>query len=236
MLNVFEIPKGYETKLKIVKALNLLIQESSIDRITVARICAQAGLARQTFYLHFNGKYDVVIWYDMMLSLDSVGQIGRTLTIREALLQLLPKVKEEDVFYKAAMRPRYDHDALFAFYIRSSYQLLAESITQYNKVSMTRQLRFELKFYSQMIAELYYQWVMGELGRELSVEEYAAYWDSCVPRNLYHAINDGVLSRRRQESRGGGGVTSDGGSYRSHICPSLRACEAGAAIHSCEKM
>ena len=57
--NIFSSPE-LSTKMRILHAV-----DKSLDRITVAEICRNAGISRQTFYRHFESKYDIPWWYSI---------------------------------------------------------------------------------------------------------------------------------------------------------------------------
>ena len=46
----------------IVQTFNRLLEKKSIDKITVTDIVNECGIARQTFYYHFQDLEDVVEW------------------------------------------------------------------------------------------------------------------------------------------------------------------------------
>lgn len=48
------------TKNLIAGSTKELIRETTIDKITVVKICEKAGISRRNFYRYFNDKYDVV--------------------------------------------------------------------------------------------------------------------------------------------------------------------------------
>ncbi|MEG0322750.1 MAG: TetR/AcrR family transcriptional regulator [Raoultibacter sp.] len=54
-----ESNKVRETKTRITDALFSLLENESIERITVAQVCALAKVNRSTFYNHFADIYDV---------------------------------------------------------------------------------------------------------------------------------------------------------------------------------
>ena len=54
--------KNEETLLLFAKAIKSLIKTQPLDKITVTDIVFQAGKTRQTFYRHFQDKYDLVNW------------------------------------------------------------------------------------------------------------------------------------------------------------------------------
>ena len=52
--NIFNSP-DLSIKMKILHAVN-----KSLDQITVAEICRNAGISRQTFYRHFESKQEIL--------------------------------------------------------------------------------------------------------------------------------------------------------------------------------
>ena len=50
------------TKKALASALKQLMEKKSFEKITVSDIAAECGLNRQTFYYHFQDKYDLVNW------------------------------------------------------------------------------------------------------------------------------------------------------------------------------
>lgn len=57
--SIFTSP-DLSTKMRILHAVN-----KSLDQITVGEICHNAGISRQTFYRHFESKYDIPWWYSI---------------------------------------------------------------------------------------------------------------------------------------------------------------------------
>lgn len=51
---------GEFTKNLIAQGTKKLMRETTIDKITVVRICEEAGISRRNFYRYFTDKYDVV--------------------------------------------------------------------------------------------------------------------------------------------------------------------------------
>lgn len=55
-----KIKKSEMTKKSIVDAAEKLFQKKSVDKVTVAEICREAGIAKGTFYLYYASKDDMV--------------------------------------------------------------------------------------------------------------------------------------------------------------------------------
>ena len=57
-----DLPDSNITKHAIAAALKELCREKSFDKICIADITSTCGLNRQTFYYHFEDKYDLLNW------------------------------------------------------------------------------------------------------------------------------------------------------------------------------
>lgn len=74
--DVFQTPE-LRTKMKILHAVN-----KSLDKITIAEICENAGISRQTFYRHFESKYDIPWWYSIFVASSILMKLAERLTGR----------------------------------------------------------------------------------------------------------------------------------------------------------
>ncbi|WP_320127393.1 TetR/AcrR family transcriptional regulator C-terminal domain-containing protein [uncultured Sphaerochaeta sp.] len=50
------------TKLALAQSLRQLMQERTLDKITVKEVVERCGVNRQTFYYHFRDMYDLLDW------------------------------------------------------------------------------------------------------------------------------------------------------------------------------
>ena len=53
------------TKLALAKALQELLNTKTLDEVRVSELCNRCNLQRQSFYYHFQDKYDLVAWIFM---------------------------------------------------------------------------------------------------------------------------------------------------------------------------
>ena len=51
-----------DIKYTLSDAAKHLMQTEDLEKISVAAICRQAGVSRQSFYRNFQDKYDLVNW------------------------------------------------------------------------------------------------------------------------------------------------------------------------------
>lgn len=57
------MPRSSRTKLLLAQTLRELMATTPLEKITVNDIVERAGVGRNTFYYHFEDKYDLVNWY-----------------------------------------------------------------------------------------------------------------------------------------------------------------------------
>lgn len=50
------------TKKKIAKVFKKLVAQSGFEKVTIAKIMQESNMRRQTFYDHFQDKFDLVDW------------------------------------------------------------------------------------------------------------------------------------------------------------------------------
>ncbi|MGV8905749.1 MAG: TetR/AcrR family transcriptional regulator C-terminal domain-containing protein [Acetobacterium sp.] len=92
------------TKKAIAKSFKSILKNKSFEKITIAEITAQCGLNRQTFYYHFQDKYDLINW---IVYQEAIVVITKDLTIENwdvKVLQLLSIMKNDRHFYQSTLK------------------------------------------------------------------------------------------------------------------------------------
>lgn len=92
------------TKKAIASGLKELTKKKSFDKITIHDIAEICGLNRQTFYYHFQDKYELVDW---IYYNEAISIIINNLTYDnwdKKVLEMLTKMKEDDYFYKDTLK------------------------------------------------------------------------------------------------------------------------------------
>ena len=74
--------KALFTKMRILSAI-----DEPIDLLSVADICAKAGVSRQTFYNHFKSKYSIFSWWSECCEPIYLDKIGFQYTWEEGTLR-----------------------------------------------------------------------------------------------------------------------------------------------------
>jgi len=90
------------TKLLLANALKELMTEKDFFSITIKMITDRAGVIRPTFYRHFRDKCDVLEFIAKTELLKKAFILTEGGMYREAMIFLLNKLRQEQVFYRKA--------------------------------------------------------------------------------------------------------------------------------------
>lgn len=87
-------------KYRLAEAIKTLMETEPLDKITVRDIVESAHTTRQSFYRHFQDKYDLVNWYFERLAQKSFKLMGVQYTLREGLLKKFEFIRQEkNIFF-----------------------------------------------------------------------------------------------------------------------------------------
>ena len=121
--------KNEETLFLFAKAIKSLIKKQPLDKITVTDIVSTAGKTRQTFYRHFQDKYDLVNWDFEKLVLKSFEEMNQGGSLQEALNLKFAFIEQEHTFFKEAFKSNdynnlihYDFCCIYDFYKNYIYK------------------------------------------------------------------------------------------------------------------
>ena len=157
------------TQRALSEALIKLLQDKPLNKITVNDIVSECGVARQTFYYHFQDIYDLLEW-----------------TLANDAAELSAKMSESDSWYdrfyvifssmkaqKALMTNVFNSLDSFTLYvyITDVTRELFSSIVDPSKADITdRQRTTLIEFYSRVFATILIDWIkhgMKEDAKEL---------------------------------------------------------------------
>lgn len=149
------------TKKAIATGMKELAKKKNFDKITVSDITEACGLNRQTFYYHFQDKFELVNWiYYNELILNVTDQLTYD-NCTEKVLQMLQRMKEEEYFYvntlKASVKNEFEE-----YLLKVTCELFCEIIGRIAKKNIKLdedEIRFIAEFYSYGITGTITAWV-----------------------------------------------------------------------------
>ena len=158
--------KNEETLFLFAKAIKSLIKKQPLDKITVTDIVSTAGKTRQTFYRHFQDKYDLVNWYFEKLVLKSFEEMNQGGTLQEALNLKFAFIEQEHAFFKEAFKS-------------NDYK---EYIHKNTGKTLSSDIDFLLKMYCRGSVDMTVEWVLNDM--PISKEDIVTYLIEAIPDKL----------------------------------------------------
>lgn len=147
------------TKRAIAEALKQVCREKPFDKISISDITAVCGLNRQTFYYHFQDKYELLSW---IYYNENFARIADDITLEnwdQKIFELLQNMRSEKTFYINTMK---EQEHTFESYLfEMAKALFSEAIFKLDeKGKLTEEERdFDAEFYAYGICGIIIDWV-----------------------------------------------------------------------------
>ena len=178
--------KNEETLFLFAKAIKSLIKKQPLDKITVTDIVSTAGKTRQTFYRHFQDKYDLVNWYFEKLADKSFRQIGNSSTLKEGLVKKFTFLLNDQIFFMQAFQSKdynnvenYDYQCILEFYKQIIHNKIGD---------IPEDIMFLLKMYCHGSITMTVEWAIR--GMKESPEMIADLLIDALPPKLEDLLSD----------------------------------------------
>ena len=107
--------KNEETLFLFAKAIKSLIKKQPLDKITVTDIVSTAGKTRQTFYRHFQDKYDLLEYCVKNIEQELTEKINTTQYSNSKefytnlVMSLLEYISENKKMFKSVLKNNFDN-------------------------------------------------------------------------------------------------------------------------------
>lgn len=160
------------TKKALAQSLKELGASKILDKITVADITNHCGVNRQTFYYHFNDKYELLNW---IYTQDLFIPLTEGLTFEnwgDKLIELFKYMKQEKSFFMNTIK---SSNNFFAEYSNKIFvELFKKAIIDLNMYSHSSEKEQDIcaRFFAYGLTGLIVDWTMKgmkEKEEELSV-------------------------------------------------------------------
>ncbi|MDO5601600.1 MAG: TetR/AcrR family transcriptional regulator C-terminal domain-containing protein [Oscillospiraceae bacterium] len=166
------MPDSLITKKAIAASFKELCREKGFGKVSVGDVTAACGLNRQTFYYHFEDKYELLDWvyyHDIFAGLVT----GITLdNWPQHLAALLRGMQADKKFYAGTVKAQPEH--FFQYLFRIVHPLFEEAIQQLNGPDGPDQetASFYADFFTHGCCGVILTWAAG--GMQASGDEIAA--------------------------------------------------------------
>ena len=170
--------KQYETRMRIVNAIEHLLKNKNPDDIRVSDVCRLSGISRTTFYVYFEDVFSAIQWLWDDLCSRTLYRINSELTWEEGHLAMFEGMLERASFYQKCFVCK-DYHSLFSYGYRKSLICHIDNIEQKLGRSLTEHELFELDYTVRSLSVMTTKW--AEEGMEPSVEDMTQLFSRFVP-------------------------------------------------------
>lgn len=163
---------------KLIAAALHLLQEGSLESLTVKQICQVAGVNRSTFYAHYSDLFDLLrhleneLYEELREAYADVPTLSQT-----SILLFLQHIEKHQYFYRAAF-PHYPEFPHFHYH-DTFYDHVVLPYCQRNGLNSQEERQYCLTFFQAGLAMVLRRWVNG--GCQEPAEEIAALLWRCLP-------------------------------------------------------
>jgi len=165
------------TKLALAKALQELLNTKSLDEVRVSELCSRCNLQRQSFYYHFQDKYDLVAWIFMQDTSRVFAACGSQLNL-QFMSSLLNTFYDKKQFYLRIMADRSQNLPLL--YIQDYVYRFC--LNRYQKRDHTCELKAKVKFLVYGSIGVVWEWLGDE--RDFTSDELAQWMFDMIPAEM----------------------------------------------------
>lgn len=177
------------TKKVIAKAFKDLMEVQPFSKISVSDIMSRANMRRQTFYYHFQDKFELLHWiYKQETKEHSIDFLAYD-DIQTIFRHLLHYFYENQTFYQRAMDVNGQNG--FSDYLYEHIQTLY--LNEIDRLSQ-KDREFISSFYSYGVVGIIHQWLQAHCPQEPDV----------IADHLYHLIHKPWQWSIQQESESSG--------------------------------
>lgn len=101
-----------QTKQKIARIFKQQVEQKGFEHVSVAQIMQQAGMRRQTFYDHFEDKYDLLTWTLKAMMQDDIENNLDYLPWQEIITLVFFDIQENATFYRSVLHSQAEVDVV----------------------------------------------------------------------------------------------------------------------------
>lgn len=175
-----------DSRLKIYKALEQLVQVKRISDIKVIDVCRLSGVPRSTFYTNFTDIFSVPqwLWDDMMGT--TLYMIGNTLTWDQGHRKMFQNL----LAHKALFIKIYwenDNNSILEYGYRGGYIAVKNNVQEHKNHEWTDEELLDLDYTIKALASLTTKW--GRDGMVVPVEKAVQIFNMHIPQFLKDLVN-----------------------------------------------
>lgn len=173
--------KHDESRVRIYKTLEQLVQTKRLEDITVVELCQLSGVPRSTFYSHFCDIYAIPQWlWDKMMG-ETLYQIGNHLNWDHGHRFMFTKLLEHKAFF-SRIYWESDNNSILEYGYRGGFDAVKSNVENRKNHKWTDAELVELDYTIKALAALTTKW--GRDGMIVPVETMVHIFNTHIPEFL----------------------------------------------------
>lgn len=186
-----------ETQERLAQSIKRLLTTRPLEKISVSDIVRDCQISRNTFYYHFQDKYDLVIWIFRNETEAWLTAEARTPEDDVAMiLKLCDYFRANRDFYRGALAYS-GQNSLREYLDQLVYQRLLARLCRLfpeeKDPEQERELRFAAEFFTAALVGLFSWWIKNGMEEDVSV------YHSCIRRILSGQLLESYLDAGKEE-------------------------------------
>lgn len=163
-----------------------LMKHTEFEKITVKKICEQAGVNRSTFYAHFLDIYDMLekmeshLHQELLDSLPDYSKPENMMFSRHLTIFFLKHIRDHQYFYKIALKTRRE------FPLKQGYEPLWNQVIKprckHAGITSEEEMMYYFVYFQAGFTMILKRWVDTECKE--SEDELASLLQNCLPTIL----------------------------------------------------
>jgi probable dihydroxyacetone kinase regulator len=150
----------------LAESIKELMNEKTLQKITVQMIVNNCNLTRQTFYYHFKDKFDLVNWI-FMTTIDHISESSSPYhPWNEVLGEMLNVMKKDKKFYVNAMNCE-GQNSFYQYITEYTHITYVKELTKrLDSNNLSEEMLFSIEFNSYGAVGMIYNWIKNNMSIE----------------------------------------------------------------------
>lgn len=173
----------------LVQSIVELAEHKNLDKITIREIVNNCGLSSQTFYNHFNDKYDLMLYvYNLKGRVLLQQYKNREISLRELLLLNLQFLKDHSSFMINAYTNTHGADSYRIKSSENSIQMFTEYMQEAaSPEGLTEEHFMHIRMFVYACTEITFFWILKH--PDTSAETMVEYLYDAIPASLLKLLD-----------------------------------------------
>ncbi len=169
------------TKIKFADALETLIHNKSISKITISDIVNTCGLSRRTFYNNFTDIYDLIFWTHEIRTKEAIDGFWIEEDFRQAFRTSMTIMKSHQTFYRQIAKKEGMNSFQNSF-MKQNFELSRIRVKNVSGKDVDEETDFLLMLYWCGAAQMLVEWIATGMKKE--PKEMAELFYEALPYSL----------------------------------------------------